>query len=120
MTVQTTTGDVRPASRTSTLAIISLVAGILGWSLFPILGCVVAIITGIMARNEIRESMGVITGSGFATAGLILGWAGVIVSVCGICAFGVCLPLSICSALFGVTIPIYYSTSALSFAAILV
>jgi Domain of unknown function (DUF4190) len=119
MTLQTTTGEVYPASRTSTLAVISLVAGILGWSLFPILGCVVAIITGIMARNEIRESGGTITGSGFATAGLILGWAGVLVSICGLCAFGVCLPLSICGGLLGLSIPVYYTTSALPFAAFL-
>ena len=37
--------------QTSTLAIISLVAGILGWSLLPLLGSLGAIITGHMARR---------------------------------------------------------------------
>jgi Domain of unknown function (DUF4190) len=65
---------VRTAVRDSTLAIISLVFGILGWTLLPTLGALVAIITGYMAKNEIRASNGTLGGEGMAQAGLILGY----------------------------------------------
>lgn len=70
-----------PVKTTSTFAIISLVAGILGWTLLPLLGSVGAIITGHMARGEIRKSAGAIDGDGFAIAGLVLGWGSVIVAI---------------------------------------
>ncbi len=64
-----------PAPRqTSTLAILALVAGILGWTLLPFLGSLVAIVTGHMARGEIRRSPGGLDGDGMAVAGLVLGW----------------------------------------------
>lgn len=71
-------------SRTSTLAVISLVAGILGWTLLPFLGSLGAIITGHMARSEIRRSAGTVDGNGLAIAGLVLGWGSVVVTVIGI------------------------------------
>lgn len=58
----------------STLAIASLVTGILGWTLIPVLGAVAAIITGHLAKKEIAESRGRLTGNSMATAGLILGY----------------------------------------------
>jgi Domain of unknown function (DUF4190) len=73
-----------PVKTTSTLAIISLVAGILGWTLLPLLGSVGAIITGHMARGEIRKSAGTIDGDGLALAGLVLGWGSVIVTILGV------------------------------------
>ena len=60
--------------RISTLAIVSLVSGILGWILLPMIASIVAIVTGHMARAEIRRSAGTVDGDGFAVAGLILGW----------------------------------------------
>jgi hypothetical protein len=69
----------------STLAIVSLVAGILGLTVFPTIGSIVAIITGYMAKNEIRDSGGAIGGGGLATAGLIMGWIGVALGLIGIC-----------------------------------
>ncbi|MDY0021074.1 DUF4190 domain-containing protein [Arenimonas caeni] len=63
------------ASRpTSGLAVASLVGGILGWTLLPLLGSLVAVITGHMARAEIRRAQGQMEGDGMALAGLILGW----------------------------------------------
>lgn len=70
--------------KTSTLAIVSLVAGLLGWTLLPWLGSLGAIITGHMARAEIRRSAGAIDGNGLAIAGLVLGWGSVIVTIIGI------------------------------------
>ena len=63
--------------QTSTYAIISLVAGILGWTLLPVLGSLGAIIFGHMARAEIRRSAGTIGGDGLAIGGLVLGWLNV-------------------------------------------
>ncbi len=73
-----------PVKTTSTLAVVSLVAGILGWTLLPLIGSLGAIITGHMARGEIRRSAGTINGDGYAIAGLVLGWGSVIVSIIGV------------------------------------
>ena len=62
---------------TSSLAVTSLVAGLLGLTLAPLLGTLVAIITGHMARSEIRRSGGRLDGDGMAVAGLVLGWVAV-------------------------------------------
>jgi len=61
---------------TNTLAIVSLVFGILAWTVVPLVGAIVAIITGHMARGELRVSQpaGHETGDGLAVAGLVLGW----------------------------------------------
>ncbi len=69
----------------SSMAVVSLVAGILGLSLFPFIGSIVAVITGNMAKNEIRDSRGALGGEGLAKAGVILGWIGIILGVLGIC-----------------------------------
>lgn len=61
-------------AKDSTLAIASLVTGILGWTLIPLLGAVAAIITGHLAKKEIAESRGNLTGNSMATAGLLLGY----------------------------------------------
>jgi hypothetical protein len=69
----------------SNLAIISLITGILGLTILPLLGSVVAVVTGQMAKREIRDSGGTLGGDGIASAGLILGWIGVGLSVLGLC-----------------------------------
>lgn len=61
--------------RDSTLAIVSLVAAIAGWSFLPVVGGVIAIITGYQAKNEIRASEGRLRGEGLATAGIVIGYA---------------------------------------------
>jgi len=71
--------------QTSTLAIVSLVLGIVSWFLLPLLGAIVAVITGHMAKREIRDSQGRLTGDGMATVGLVLGYLQLVLSVCGIC-----------------------------------
>lgn len=72
-------------AQTSTLAIISLISGILGWTIVPTLGAIVAVITGHMAKNEIRRSGGMLTGDGLATAGMVLGYIHLALVVVGIC-----------------------------------
>jgi len=70
--------------QTSSLAIISLVSAILGWTLVPWLGSLVAIITGHMARAEIRRNPDTMEGDGMAIGGLVMGWAMVALSVIGV------------------------------------
>ena len=70
--------------RTSNLAIISLVSGILGWTFLPWIASLVAIVTGHMARAEIRRSAGTMEGDGLAVAGLVLGYAMVVISFIGL------------------------------------
>jgi hypothetical protein len=67
------------------MAIISLVSGILGLTLLPFLGSIVAVITGPMARREIRESQGAAGGEGLATAGMVMGWIGIGLGVLTFC-----------------------------------
>ena len=70
-----------PIKQTNNLAIISLVSGILGWTLVPWIGSLAAIITGHMARAEIRRNSETQEGDGLALAGLIMGWGMVVFSV---------------------------------------
>ena len=69
---------------TSTLAIVSLVSGLLGWTFVPWIGSLVAVITGHMARTEIRREPDRVEGDGHAVAGLVLGYAMLVLSVIGV------------------------------------
>jgi hypothetical protein len=69
---------------TSTLAIVSLVSGLLGWTFVPWIGSLVAVITGHMARAEIRREPERVEGDGMAVAGLVLGYAMLVLSVIGL------------------------------------
>jgi len=76
---------INPAPSNSGLAIASLVTGILSWVLIPIIGAIIAIITGHLAKREIRESNGQLSGDGMATAGLILGYINILLVACPCC-----------------------------------
>ena len=69
----------------NTMAMVALVAGILGLTFFPLFGSIVAVITGPMAKREIAESGGTQGGEGLATIGMILGWIGLALSLVGCC-----------------------------------
>jgi hypothetical protein len=86
--------------RTSTAAIISLVFGIVSWIVLPVLGALVAIIAGHMARAEIRRER--IDGDAMALIGLILGYLNIGLTVLLFLAvvFGV-LSLGVLAALTG-------------------
>lgn len=61
--------------RTSSLAVVSLIFGILAYVFLPGLGALIAVVCGHSARSEIRRAPpGSIDGDGMAVAGLILGW----------------------------------------------
>jgi hypothetical protein len=86
------------APPTSTLAIISLIAGIVSWFLIPVIAAVAAVITGHMAKNEIRKSNGTLGGNGMATAGMVLGYVQLGLGLC------VCLVVAAMLA-FGISVP---------------
>ena len=56
--------------------------GVLGWTLIPIVGAIIAIITGHIAKKEIKQSDGLLSGDGIATAGLILGYSNLMLGLC--------------------------------------
>ena len=76
-----------PVLPSSTLALISLIAGILGFTALPILGGIVALFTGYAARKETRAVPPKFSGDGLATAGTIMGWIQVGLTVVGVCCF---------------------------------
>lgn len=78
---------------TSTLSLTSLIMGIVGWVFLPIVGAIIAVITGHMAKKEISQSNGLLAGDGMATAGLVLGYSNLALGLC------VCLALVLFPAL---------------------
>ena len=81
-----------PMTRSSTTALISMIAGIAGWTVLPFLGAIVAVITGHIAQSEIKKSGGLVTGKGMAVAGLIMGYLSIALGLCLLCVL-VILPL---------------------------
>lgn len=87
-----------PVKPTSNMALASLILGILGWTILPGLASIAAIVTGHMAKKEIKESTGQLGGDGMAIAGLIMGYASVAIFVCvclfmaGMMALGLSIP----------------------------
>jgi hypothetical protein len=78
--------------RSSTMAVISLIGGIAGWTVLPFLGSIAAIIFGHIAKSEIKKSAGTVGGNGMATVGLSMGYLSIALGVCLICVL-VILPL---------------------------
>ena len=67
------------AQRTSGYAVASLVLGIAGFLVFPLIPSILAVIFGQKAKEEIRANAAV-GGEGLATAGVVLGWVGIAIS----------------------------------------
>jgi len=64
-----------PVRTTSSTAVVSLVFGVASWVLLPLIGAIIAVVCGHVARNEIRRAPpGSIDGDGLAVAGMILGY----------------------------------------------
>jgi len=86
-----------PAPSTSTAAVISLVASILGIIGFlPLIGSIVGVIAGSSAKSDIRNRPGQVTGEGLAQAGVIIGWIGL-----ALWGLGICLAVLIFGGSFG-------------------
>lgn len=80
----------------SNLAVVSLISGILGLTVLPLVGSVIALVTGYMAKREIQESAGTLGGEGLATAGLVMGWLSIGLAIVGICLAGAIIAISLC------------------------
>jgi hypothetical protein len=72
-------GPYAVARPTNTLAIVSLVIGIASYVALPVVGAIAAIILGHVARGQIRRTGE--GGSGYALAGLILGYVHLAIAV---------------------------------------
>ena len=68
-------GGYQTPAPTNTLAIVSLVLAILGLTFIPLIASVCAVVCGHLAKGQIkRNGEG---GSGFATAGLVVGYVSI-------------------------------------------
>jgi hypothetical protein len=72
-------GSYAIARPTNTLAIVSMVLGIASYVFLPVIGAIAAVVTGHMARSQIKRTGE--GGSGFALAGLILGYVHLAIAV---------------------------------------
>lgn len=80
------TASIAPTTSQNNAAIASLIFGILTYVFLPVIGAIVAVVTGHMALKAIRDSGGVLGGRILAVIGLILGYlqlgvAGIIVLI---------------------------------------
>lgn len=92
MTFDTSSSEAPQPVQNSTNAIISLIMGILGFTLLPMIGSIVAVICGMMAKKEIRNAQAggsALGGEGMATAGLIMGWIGIGLGILACCLLAV-------------------------------
>jgi dihydroorotate dehydrogenase len=80
-----------PLLPTSTMAIVSVVAAILGFSAVPVIGTVVALVAGYAARKETRAVPPTASGDGMATAGIVMGWIQVGLGVLSVICFALYL-----------------------------
>jgi hypothetical protein len=94
--------DYQSYPKNSTMALVSLIAGILGLTMIPFLGSIVAVITGPMAKKEIAESGGTLIGENLAQIGMILGWIGIGLGVIGCCIFAATFVLPFILAAIGI------------------
>jgi len=70
------------APKTNVLAIVSLVAALVGMFIIPFIGSVVAVITGHMSLSQIKRTGE--NGRGMGLAGTIVGWVGIGLSIIGL------------------------------------
>ena len=73
--------SVAASGQVNGLAIASVLLAVL-W--FAGIGAVLGLVFGYQARRQIKNSAGRQTGSGLATAGIILGWIGIAILVAGV------------------------------------
>lgn len=91
------------AKRDSGLAIASLVCGIVAWTIFPFISAIAAVVTGHLAKKEIRQSNNSLSGDGMALAGLLMGYIqlGLILLMAIVFVLVIALVASPSSQLFG-------------------
>ncbi|GAP11563.1 hypothetical protein BECAL_02752 [Bellilinea caldifistulae] len=80
--------EIRNTLKTNPLAIASLVLSAGGFSFLPLIGSIAGIVTGYMARREIRENSHLYNGESLAKTAIILGWIGIVLPIV-ILTFGI-------------------------------
>ena len=58
-------------------AIASLVLGIVGLAVLPLIPSILALVFGYISKGQIDRSGGAQEGKGMAVAGIVLGWVGI-------------------------------------------
>lgn len=76
-----------PETQTSGWAIASVIAAVVAWLGIYGLGGIIAVVAGHIAKNQINNSGGRVTGDGLATIGLVLGYLNIAISLLGLCLF---------------------------------
>lgn len=61
-------------------ALASLICGVLGLFVIPLLAPIAAIVLGRMAQRDMREARGGLAGWGMAQAGIVMGFIGVAIA----------------------------------------
>jgi hypothetical protein len=84
---------------TSGLALASLLLGIGGLTILPLLGSILALIFGYMARSDIRQRPGEVSGDGLAVAGIVMGWIAVGLAVAGLLLGAGLLACGVCGSI---------------------
>jgi len=77
----------RAARKTNPKAIVALVAGIVGVAFLPLVGSIVALVFGYLAKREIEDSDEPQDGRSQAIAGIVLGWIGMGIAVVFVAIF---------------------------------
>ncbi len=75
--------------KTSGMAIASLACSIAGTVMCLFVGQILGIVFGYKARTEIKSSGGQLEGEGLATAGIIVGWIGIVLDILIVVFWGV-------------------------------
>jgi hypothetical protein len=70
-----------PPPPNSGKATASLVLSICGLLVCPLILSVLGLVFGYQARGEIDRSNGAVGGRGLATAGIVIGWVGIVVAI---------------------------------------
>jgi len=67
--------------QTSGKAIASLILSIVGIFVCVFIGQILGIIFGHVAKSDIRNSQGTLEGDSLATAGIVIGWVGILIDI---------------------------------------
>ncbi len=86
--------DPTPSSPLATASLVLSILGLVG--VLPLLGSIIGLILGYMARNDIESSGGILGGDELAKWGIILGWVGIALAllICCFIAFILLIALS--------------------------
>ena len=98
----TDTPDDSSALPISNYALLCLISGILGLTILPIVGSILALIMGSMAKKELDLNWGKFRGDSIVRLGEVLGWVGLGLALLSLCAAGLVVLIAAVVLLFSV------------------